>query len=409
MPVEGISLTTVFSLVTVGLALALSVFLGGYYLQPALDISKVIGGVAYDIATLYDIAYTMPGEVTMHYYGPSICTWNYKQPSNSSESFHCYSGEAVVIDDVFVDHELLYVYNDTYMKYDFDKCRERNGHFCIPADSYPRKVPAYGYVGIPFFNAQFCSYTTSGFSSCDYQQSEFPTSFLDFSFLRDEKHSVNVEDYSFTVTKTNVNDYYQTVSERPENPTSLKDFLDGLNDFYNMACDGSKVHNLVKNIAGVDTIFAFKQDWDGKDNALTPDSFTATALMLREGYRWHVYSDASNNPKLICQERIMMNGDYARGVKQYLNISGLIMNLNDYVIDYCFDISTMTARNQCVNITSVVFSAEAINNLNTNYIYSASIRSCLKPFYSYKNGVITLEASGTKYNTFTGACDDVNA
>ena len=46
MPVEGISMTTVFSLIAAGLALALSTYIGGYYLRLLLDTGSLLSSVA---------------------------------------------------------------------------------------------------------------------------------------------------------------------------------------------------------------------------------------------------------------------------------------------------------------------------------------------------------------------------
>ena len=92
MGVEGISMTTVFNLLLGGFALSTSVFLGAYFLEPNFNVDAVMASVAYDLATLYELAYTIPGDIDFFYYGPEACVWNEHQPGNESSSFHCFSG-----------------------------------------------------------------------------------------------------------------------------------------------------------------------------------------------------------------------------------------------------------------------------------------------------------------------------
>lgn len=397
MPVEGISMTTVFSLVTVGMALSISVFIGANYLQPSLDIAKVLAGVAYDIATLYDIAYTMPGEVTMKYYGPSSCMWNYNQASNSSRSFHCFSGQ-VVIDGVYVDKELLFVYNDSYMKYDYELCQARGGWFCVAPDALTRLRPAYGMVRIPYFNPQLCS-TEGGLENCDEATAEFATSYKDYSFITSPVESIKVKDYSFVVNKVNVEDYYQTVEEFHENPVSLKTYLICLTELYRLVCNGATppsttIQMVVSGPSVICQTIGLNLDEDAD-------------FKIREGYRWHIYNNRQGQPTVICQERLSID-NYTIGEQRYVSDINFTMLLNNYTTDFCFDINTIKDRQPCSAVASINFTNQMVNWTNNMYDYHASLVSCLNPILTYNisTGKIVLD-TGTRlvrYNQFAGDC-----
>lgn len=375
MPIEGISMTTVFSLLTVGMVLSMSVFLGGYFLQPSFDVQAIVGGVAYDLATMYDIAYSMPGEVTLHYYGPNICEWNYAQES-SIDSFHCFSGAVMKINDVRVQKNTLLVYNDTYLTYDYETDRSE-----LPPDAIPTQFVAFGSVDIPFFNAQLCP--ANAFASCDYAYAPFASSYTDRAFAYTQTpYTYAVEDYSFVVKKTNVNNYYYTIVQDEQNPWSLSDLIEKLANVYNLACNGELTEG---------DMFGLKMD----------NSKTAP-LKLSSGTRWQVYDNS-----IICQERFFLS-NYTDEYNDYLIVEedeDLYMKLNSYIIDYCFDISTITARNPCDNV-DILITDDFISNIN-NADYFVGSTSCIEPFFVFNNGTIELKArDGVTFNEFSGACSN---
>ena len=392
-------MTTVFSLVTIGLALGISVFIGGTYLQPSLDIAKVMAGVAYDIASLYDIAYTMPGEVTMKYYGPAVCMWNTAQDPNSAKSFHCFSGEAVVIDDVQLDRDLLLMYNDTYVRFDYERCMAEGGSFCIPTDVYLKARPAYGLVRIPFFNAQLCSYSGSGFSNCDEAVAPFAASYLDYSFATDQVQSVRVEDYSFIVEKKNVETFYQTVSQTPETPTSLITLIQCLALMYDDACTSS--------ILTIPTEMHVADILGGGGQTCIRSSTESTPLKLREGYRWHVYNNETGEPTIICQERLSLMRDFNINNESYLIVDGNTMRLNNYTIEYCFDINNFRQFNPCPKVPKVRITSEAVSAIN-NYEYYAGSVSCVNPIIVFRGDELVLDVGRrVRYSPLLGGCQNV--
>jgi len=403
MPIEGISMSTVFSLVTVSLALSLSAFLGASYLRPSFDIASIMSSVAYDIAVMYDIAYTLPGEVTINYYGPSACKWNYNQPSTSAAAFHCVSGEAVVINTVQVSKELLFVTNDLYMNYDYDNYP---GPTALPPDAiyYPR--PATGRISIDYYNAQICPFSDVSFQYCDLASADFGASCTDIDFITAETpYNVKVEDYSFVVSKKNVGNYYYTIDTIPSNPDNLVKFLSLTANIYTELCNNPLMlkdenNNIDYSIAyndGAGSINTWTLDGSSDTPALGNDETFGNFVHLLQGYRWHVYD---NN--LLCQERLILDEDYADGA----TIEGL--KLNDYVVDYCFEMDTLILRNPCDSVKSVEFAQNFITRVNNEYNYYASSSSCLKPYITYDvaNQKMIIGALPANFNKFTGECSN---
>lgn len=400
MPVEGISMTTVFSLVTVGMALSMSAFIGGYFLQPAFDIETVMGSVAYDIATMFDIAYTMPGEVTIMYYGPGSCMWNYNQEANSSESFHCFSGEAVIIDDVYIDNELVYLYNDTYVRYDDVNNPLAPGLKIATSFYYPR--PSFGTVSIPYYNAQLCAFSEGGFSYCGFAYAPFAGSYTDVDFLTaNTPYSATVEDYSFVVSKSNVGDYYYTIDNDASNPDNLIKFLRVVSSVYTKIC------NTNYNVVAQDTnVYAYYEASDisipeqqliDSDYLDTGDVYTFVELL--KGNRWHVYDN-----HIICQESLVLSDEAPYSISV---IEENDMSLNSYITQYCFDINSISERNPCSNVNNIIFDSNFINTINSGTTYYASQTSCIKPYITFsQDDNLVIKAVPAVFNYFNKVCEN---
>ncbi|MBN1923316.1 MAG: hypothetical protein JW791_00975 [Nanoarchaeota archaeon] len=409
MPVEGISMTTVFSLLTVGLALSISAFIGGYFLQPTFDIAAVMAGVAYDIATMYDLAYTMPGEVTINYYGPSACLWNYNQPGDESTSFHCFSGDAVVIRDVLLNTQKLYVYNDPYVNYDYN-----TKDFASPgAISFPR--PAFLSVEIPYYNAQLCPFSTDTFSYCDQAYAPFAASYKDADMMTAQTpYSIKVEDWSFVVSKYNVGDYYNTLYDDYYNPSTLATFLEFLADTYNKLCEPNGLNYLLQTSINCDTAPCVRPYRDSPVNEEVLLSYRRANevegtsegyfLQLLKGYKWSIY-----NETIICQERLIIDENYVYEngtIDNTTNFEGL--TVNSYVTDYCFNIENFVLRNPCDNIESIIFDPSFIELVNNGYTYYASVSSCLKPYLTLEANSLIIKGVDARFNYLLdeGACDN---
>ncbi|MDD2679124.1 MAG: LamG domain-containing protein, partial [Candidatus Nanoarchaeia archaeon] len=246
MPIEGISMTTVFSLVAVGIALALSTYLGGYYLRPIFEIDTLMASVAYDIAAIYDIAYTMPGEVTVKYFGPSLCAWNYRQPSDQASSFHCIDARTVLIKDVIVNKQYLLLYNDPYIQYDYSNNQANPLISSMGASDLSEAVssrkPTHLYVMIPYFNRQVKYQTDIQAQQIFYGSlatAPIAASFTDMDVLQDHQtpSSVTVKDWAFEVTKRRVGTYYYTLAQNPQQPEELTSFIDFAISVYNNICE----------------------------------------------------------------------------------------------------------------------------------------------------------------------------
>jgi hypothetical protein len=438
MPIEGISMSSVFSLVTVGVALSMAVYLGASYLSPSFDIAKVISSVAYDIAAMYDIAYTLPGEVTIYYYGPGACKWNYNQPSDDASSFHCYSGEAVLIQDVFFSLEEIHLTNDPYMIYDEDE-----GNIFLPPDTVPYPRPSLYSIVIPYYDAQICPYNDI-LESCALAQAPFAASYSDLTTLnakmrRDEiPYEVPVQDWSFVVTKQNVGNYYNTVDIKPETPDTLTRFLGLVSAVYNMLCnDPLMLHEdkIVPYSSGTASV-TFDSVVD-LENDFEPQHF----VHLFRGRRWRVYDSA-----VLCQERLVWDGegdyetvcsDACQGTynldaqnyiscveeckkdidcEQYCYVKLIEEPLieceagcdDNYIIEYCFDINSFAERKGCGNVNKVRFSSDFINYVNNEYTYFASFTSCIKPYlwFETSNGELVVDAVSAELNVFTGECEN---
>lgn len=442
-------MSSVFSLVTVGLALSMAVFLGASYLSPSFDIASIMASVAYDISAMYDIAYTLPGEVTIYYYGPGACKWNYNQPPNDASSFHCFSGEAVVINDVLFDKELIKVVNDPYMTYDYNI----GASILTPQDvAYPR--PIMYTINIPYYDAQICPYNTK-LEACAVAQAPFASSYTDLTTLNaDTPYEVKVEDYSFVVTKKNVGNYYNTVDDNPFTPDTLNRFLSLVASVYDLLCsepsilyDESTGNNLIVPYNDGNTGAPMDSLKDLQDSE-EEDHF----LMMYRGRRWKVYDDS-----ILCQERISyseQNNNYTAACSsaclgEYNNSLDIYQSCWDeicsgycsvnpestecvecnnrcssyikrseeecknlcksfYVIEYCFDIDSFVLRNNCDSINMVNMTQNFVDEVETNTYY-ASFSSCIKPYlwFNTTTGVLNIDVSGSEMNIFTGECENV--
>ena len=259
MPIEGITMTTVFSLVAVGIALALSSYLGGYYLRPIFEVDTLMASVAYDIAAIYDIAYTMPGEVTVRYFGPSVCKWNYNQASDSAKSFHCIDARTVLLKDVIVNKEYLLLYNDPYIDYD-SAYNDRNPLIRAMGTNYlsdavSSRKPTHLYIMIPYFNRQVKAQVDIQNEQIFYGSlatAPIAASFTDINILADDKtpSSVAVKNWAFEVTKRRVGTYYYTLAQNPNQPEELLSFI-------NFALRVYK--NICKNGQEEDTYYGFNK------------------------------------------------------------------------------------------------------------------------------------------------------
>ncbi|MDD4354031.1 MAG: LamG domain-containing protein [Candidatus Nanoarchaeia archaeon] len=248
MPIEGISMTTVFSLVAVGIALALSTYIGGYYLRPIFDVDSLMASVAYDIAALYDLAYTLPGEVIIRYYGPSLCKWNYKLSSSSPSAFHCIDASTVIIKDVIIDKQYLLVYGDPYVSYDSKHIAEndliRSMGSSNLADAISVRRPSFLNILIPFFNRQVSNQIDSDNQNIYYGSiatAPIAASYTDIDIMKDSEtpRSVHVSDYSFIVSKKQVGNYYYTLSDSAVDPQELTTLIDKISQIYTQICNSN--------------------------------------------------------------------------------------------------------------------------------------------------------------------------
>ncbi|MFA5333723.1 MAG: LamG domain-containing protein [Candidatus Nanoarchaeia archaeon] len=246
MPVEGISMTTVFSLLAVGIALALSTYIGSYYLRPIFDIDALLTSVAYDIATLYDLAYTLPGEVTMQYFGPSACKWNYNKAGNDVSSFYCIDPSSVVIKTVNVNKQYLIVYDDIYLNYDSHNSEINNWIFnymnlssMAKAIGYPRI--SYLVIELPYYNRRISKQTDFESGKIGYGSlavAPFAGSYTDNAMTAAATpYPVEIVNHSFVVSKTKVGSYYYTLSNYQYTPIELSTFANYLTGVYNTICN----------------------------------------------------------------------------------------------------------------------------------------------------------------------------
>ncbi len=379
MAVEGLSMINVFSLLTVGIAISMSLLISSRYVEPAVDIDKVLAGVAYDLSSLYEVAYTLPGEITVHYYGPSICEWNYNQPSDSVESFHCLSGKAVLIKDVRVKNDLIYVMNDSYMNYDANTYPQKR----LNAEALEYTYPTFSSISIRYYNAKVCGITNEGsISYCSEAYSPFAASYTDFDMMATETpFDVEVSDYSFVIKKRD-NGYSFTIAPHPSNPYSLADFITAIASRYNSICSVSPDSLEAGCFNGKgDKVDCQKLSLDGVP--LNDDGNTYY-YMIPKGYRWMV------NGSNICQQRI------------YLNSTS-----SGYITEYCFDIQSFVRINKCLNVDKVLIAQNFKDEINDNYVYFASMPSCIKPFFVYNptEREIVVNATHVEYNPFTGECE----
>lgn len=394
MPVEGISMTTVFSLVTVGMVMSIAAFLGGSYLKPSFDITAVMTSVAYDLAAMYDIAYTMPGEVKIRYYGPDICKWNYHQKSDSATSFHCFSGQAVMINEVVVDNELLLTTKDPYMKYDEKKDYE----IPIGATSlyYPR--PSVSRIDINYYDAQICPFEGT-YKYCALASAPFAADYNDLDLITaPTPYNVRVEDYSFVVEKKNVGNFYSTVDRDVNRAENLINFLRVLIDVYTNVCktpDMLIVTDGSGNPISTEVVGYGSGLGDITTDDLSIEEAQKNFVQLIQSYRWHVY-----NETIICEERLVVDKE-GRGGSELTEV-----DLNEYVTNYCFNITSLTDKNECDSINEVIFTQDFINYVNNRYNYYASWTSCLKPVIKYDevNEVLKIDALKADYNPITGSC-----
>jgi len=245
MPIEGISMTTVFSLVAVGLAISLSSYIGGYYLRPIFDVDTLMASVAYDLATIYDLAYTLPGEVMIRYYGPNVCKWNPYGPSDSPESFHCIDARSVIINDVFVEKQYLLVFNDPYADYDSTFNKEnpilKYMDDLSIASAISIRRPAYLYVALNYFNRQVSGQIDTENEQIFYGSlatAPISASYTDINMMLDTEtpKSFQVDDYSFVVKKSKVGNYYYTLASNPRNPQELTALVDKISSVFDSIC-----------------------------------------------------------------------------------------------------------------------------------------------------------------------------
>ncbi len=378
MAVEGLSMINVFSLLTVSIAISMSILISSRYVAPAVDIDTVLGGVAYDLSSLYEIAYTLPGEITVHYYGPSICEWNYNLPSDSAESFNCVGGKAVLIKDVRVKNDLIYVMNDSYMNYDANTYPQKR----LNAEALEYTYPTFSSISIRYYNAKVCGLDDNGnVLYCSEAYSPFAASYTDYDMIATKSpFDVEVKDYSFVIKKRD-NGYFFTIAPTPSNPYSLSDFISAIATRYNLVCSASS-----------DTLEAGCYNGRGEkvdcqklnsDGAPFNDDGNTYYYMIPKGYRWRVEGSE------LCQDRI------------YLNSSGW-----GYTTDYCFDLLSFVNINRCSNVDKVLIADNFKNEINENYVFFASMPSCVKPFIVYDptDRELIINATHIEYNPFTGEC-----
>ncbi len=427
MGIEGISLTTVFNLLLGGFALSTSLFLGAYYLRPAFSIDSVMASVAYDLATIYELAYTMPGDVEFFYYGPQACTWNEQQPGDTATSFHCFSSKAVVIKDVLVDKYNIYIHHDPYTVNDYV-----TGKTIVPTEVITQPRTNFGMVKIPFWNKQVCTEPgvgASDFEYCATAWAPFATNYKDLSFTYTDEtpFSYEVEDYSFRAGKERKKGFYDSVYPEGEIGgydellLTLKDFALKLEEMYECGCSGGYC------VSDNTTSEGYPLNYMGGEKVaetITGRKVTVHINRLRRGYRWHIYEDDSGEKNILCHERLSFDewyfpdlkqdlectwsniqnypdkypiedydeynfddlgkyhinlppssewrcydyssdSDYTRETDSYISVEDVYFKLGTYIPEYCFNIEELLL-NQCSNVTDIKFADYFIELVNDN-------------------------------------------
>ena len=402
MSIEGISTTSVASIIIAALGISIAAFLGATFLKPMFENHVLVSSIAYDIASMYDIAYTMPGEVSLNYYGPSACEWNHNLDGDSLTSFSCYGGNNVLLEGIYVKQEYIYLYNDPYMKYDEENVDSK---YVLPAGSiyYPR--PMSLSVQIPFFDSQYDYFNDElgQYNYGSFSKAIASASFTDIDLLvGDEESEVVVQDYSIVISKHNVEDYYYTLSSNPQNN------LDSLSKLLTLI--GGELINPICNDNNPypedEEYFVYNNgQGDFSQNVNVDSELQENFVNLVKGYRWQIYEDT-----IICQERLSVDKDSGVLINgssyDYYDTEINGMKLNDYTVEYCFDISAIDGV--CDNIKNVIFSNDFINYVNNEYLYYASFSSCLKPFVSYdeESKILTIDGVNARYNVIAGRCEN---
>jgi Concanavalin A-like lectin/glucanases superfamily len=357
MPVEGISMTTVFSLTVVGLALALSTYIGGYYLRPLFDIDALITSVAYDIATMYDLAYTLPGEVTMQYFGPRSCKWNFMKSSNDVKAFYCIDPSTVVIKSVNLNKQYLLVYDDIYL--DHDSKNPLITNWIIDYMGIASMAKAIGYprityltIEIPYYNRQVSKQTDFARGKIGYGSlavAPFAGSYTDNAMTAAKTpYDVEVKDYSFIVKKTKVGNYYYTLSDFDDTPMELATFINYLSGVYSTICS----LNSVESGYYVFPVYSQRLWLNESPLLITPILYedltnltlTATSflkknpsfLMLSKGNKIKAYNNDLNSEKLN-DLWTFDNGPYSSLSKNDLIVSGAVLADGLFSNAYKFD------------------------------------------------------------------------
>jgi hypothetical protein len=313
MPIEGISMTTVFSLVAVGIALALSTYIGAYYLRPIFDIDALLSSVVYDIATMYDLAYTLPGEVTMQYFGPSSCKWNYNKGGSDISSFYCINPSAVIIKSINVNKEYLLVYDDIYL--DYDSKNQEITNWIINSMGRSSMAKAIGYprisylaIEMPYYNREVSKQTDTESSTIGYGSlalAPFAGSYTDNAMAAAQTpYSVQIVNHSFIVSKIKVGNYYYTLSNYQDTPLELQTFIDYLAMIYNDICASktaiSGYYIFPKQNQQLWINDATNITYNGMD-AVSADEYlksNPSFLMLSKGNRVNAYISGVSSEKL---------------------------------------------------------------------------------------------------------------
>jgi hypothetical protein len=282
-------------------------------LRPIFDIDSLLSSVVYDIAAMHDLAYTLPGEVTMQYFGPSSCKWNYNKGGSDISSFYCIDPSAVIIKSVNVNKEYLLVYDDIYL--DYDSKNQEITNWIINSMGRSSMAKAIGYprisylaIEMPYYNREVSKQADAESSTIGYGSlavAPFAGSYTDNAMAAAQTpYSVQIVNHSFIVSKTKAGNYYYTLSNYQDTPLELQTFIDYLAMIYNDICasetitSGYYIFPKQSRQLWIDT--AANITYNGMD-AVSADEYlkaNPSFLMLSKGNRVNAYIFGVSSEKL---------------------------------------------------------------------------------------------------------------